>query len=89
MAAQAKKHKDIASEDQEVLLKIGNKIKELRQSKKKSYKIISDEIGISRNNYLLIEHGNIYCKLSTLMIILKYHNITLIDFFKSLEQSED
>lgn len=89
MAAQAKKHKDIAPEDQEVLLKIGNKIKELRQSKNKSYKVISDEIGISRNNYLLIEHGKLYCKLSTLMLILKYHNIQIIDFFKSLEHKED
>jgi len=69
-------------EHHDLMVKIGNKIKELRKNKKMSYEKIAEEIGISRNCYNLIEHGYTNFQFEILLYILDYHNISVSDFFK-------
>jgi transcriptional regulator with XRE-family HTH domain len=76
--------KEIAIEHQALMKEIGRKIKELRISKNKGYIDMAREIGISRNNYNLMELGKIYFKFSTLLLILDYHKISVSEFFKEL-----
>lgn len=77
-------HKEIAPEHQEMMTKIGDKIKELRKAEKKTYMEMAKLVGISRNNYNLMELGKIYFKFSTLLQILDYHNISVSEFFKDI-----
>lgn len=76
--------KEIAPEHQALMKEIGKKIKELRISKNNGYIEMAKEIGISRNNYNLIELGKIYFKFSTFLKILEYHEISVSEFFKDL-----
>ena len=78
-----KKHKEISPEHQPLMTAIGSKIKELRNGKR--YKDMAKEIGISRNEYNLMELGKIYFKFSTLLKVLDFHKISLIDFMKELK----
>jgi transcriptional regulator with XRE-family HTH domain len=76
--------KEIAPEHQELMKAIGEKIKTLRTEKGKGYIEMAKAMGISRNNYNLMELGKIYFKFSTLLHILEYHKISASDFFKDL-----
>ena len=76
--------KEIATEHKELLREIGRRIKNLRKDKKFSYIKIANEMGISRNSYNLMEHGNVYFNFSTLLLVLNYHDISLMDFFRDL-----
>jgi transcriptional regulator with XRE-family HTH domain len=76
--------KDIAPEHLELLIKIGMKVKALRLKKKISYEQMAEEIGISRNTYSLLELGKISFQFSTLLLVLKYHGISVSKFFKGL-----
>lgn len=78
------KPKEIAPEHQEMMKAIGQKIRALRIAEKKGYEDMAKEIGISRNNYNLMELGKIYFKFSTLLRILDYHKISVSKFFKKL-----
>ena len=78
------KPKEIAPEHQDLMKAIGKKIKELRTAKQLGYIEMAKEIGISRNNYNLMELGKIYFKFSTLLLILDYHKISVSEFFKEL-----
>jgi DNA-binding XRE family transcriptional regulator len=80
---ESKKHKEISQVHQALMTAIGNKIKELRNGKR--YIDMAKEIGISRNEYNLMELGKIYFKFSTLLKVLDYHKISFTDFMKSLE----
>lgn len=79
---ESKKHKEIAPEHQALMTAIGNKIKELRNGKR--YIDMAEEIGISRNEYNLLELGKIYFKFSTLLKVLDFHKISFTDFMKDL-----
>jgi transcriptional regulator with XRE-family HTH domain len=83
-AEEVKKHKGILPEHQKLMTAIGIAIKELRISKKKGYIEMAEMIGISRNEYNLIELGKIYFKFSTLLKILDHHGISYADFSKTL-----
>ena len=76
--------KEIAPEHQELMKAIGAKIKTLRTEKGKGYIEMAKAMGISRNNYNLMELGKIYFKFSTLLQILEYHKISASEFFKDL-----
>jgi len=78
-----KKHKEIAQEHQLLMTAIGLKIKELRNGK--PYIDMAEEIGISRNEYNLMELGKIYFKFSTLLKVLDFHNVSFIDFMNDLK----
>jgi transcriptional regulator with XRE-family HTH domain len=79
-----KKTENIPIEQKELLLKIGKKILELRKDRKLSYEDIAIEIGLNRTTYNLMEQGKLNFQFSTLMLILKYHNITVSKFFEEL-----
>jgi transcriptional regulator with XRE-family HTH domain len=79
------KTKDIAPEHKELLKIIGERIKTLRTNKAISYEQMAKKIGISRNTYNMLEHGKIFFRFSTLLLVLKYHEITLSEFFRELE----
>ncbi len=80
---ESKKHKEIEPEHQALMTAIGNKIRELRKDKR--YIDMAEEIGISRNEYNLVELGKIYFKFSTLLKVLDFHKISFTDFMKELE----
>jgi transcriptional regulator with XRE-family HTH domain len=79
------KMRDITPEHKEFLKKIGERLRELRNTKGISYERMAEEIGISRNTYNMLEHGKIFFQFSTLLLVLKYHKIPLSEFFKELE----
>jgi len=70
----------------ELMVRIGEKIRELRKQKNISYEKLAKEIGLDRNTVNLIELGKTNFKFQTLLSILSYHKISVFDFFKSLEQ---
>jgi transcriptional regulator with XRE-family HTH domain len=76
--------KDISPEHQKTLIEVGKKVKQLRTAKNISYEQMAKEIGISRNTYNMLEHGKLSFQFSTLLLILKYHGISLSKFFKTL-----
>lgn len=78
------KPKEIAEADQTILNEIGARLKNLRTEKKLSYIKLAEEIGINRNTYSLMENGKVYFTMSKLLPILRYHNISLSEFFKDL-----
>lgn len=79
-----KKPQELSVEQQKLLAEIGKRIKDLRISKKMSYEKMAEESGVARNTYNLLELGKINFQFCTLTQILKYHNKTISDFFKSL-----
>lgn len=78
------KPKEIEPEHQELMFEIGRRIRELRKKKKISYIDLSKEIGISRNSYNQLELGISNFQFVTLLVVLKYHNIGIEEFFNDL-----
>jgi len=76
---------EIDPKDRELMLAIGEKIKDLRKKKGISYTEIAEKIGISRNGYNNIELSKSNFSFLTLLRILKYHDISVFDFFESLK----
>lgn len=76
--------KDIPIEHQELMIKIGKKIRELRKDKGLSYIELAEQIGISRNSYNQIELGVSNFQFISLLSILKYYGISISDFFKDI-----
>lgn len=81
--------KEISTEHLQLIKEYGVKIKELRIKKGISYIDMAEEIGISRNTYNLIELGKVNFKITTLISILNYHQISLTDFFKEIPIEEN
>lgn len=70
---------------QELMLAIGEKIKDLRKEKNISYIKMAEKIGISRNGYNNIELAKSNFQFETLYRIISYHHINVFDFFESLK----
>ncbi len=70
----------------ELMLAIGEKIKDLRKNRGMSYVEMAKEIGISRNGYNNIELAKSNFQFFTLLRILSYHEIDFFDFIDSLKQ---
>lgn len=66
------------------LVKIGNKLKTLREERNLTISFLETELGISRNSYSLMERGLIYFTTSTLLKILDYYKLSPEDFFREL-----
>ena len=83
-----KKSEKISSEQKELMVRLGRKIKQLRLDQKKSYESLAEEIGVPRNTYYNIEAGQLNFQFSSLCQILLYykhqHNITPEEIFKDL-----
>ena len=78
------KPKEISSDHQVLMMEIGGRIKQLRKAKQLSYIELANLIGISRNTYNQLELGIINFQIGTLLAVLKYHGISLSEFFKDL-----
>ena len=76
--------KEIESVHQELMLKIGMKLVELRKGKNLSSSGLAKELGISRNAYHSMESGKVYFNLLSLLQVLDYHQTTLTEFIKGL-----
>jgi len=91
MSSPNNRPRKILPEHKKELKRIGNKLKELRERKEKEDEIVlskeklTEKMGVSRNNYYLVESGKVYFKIDMLITILKYYDVSLVDFFKSLE----
>ena len=79
------KPNDIDPAYSELLKEIGEKILDLRKKKGISYTEMAEEIGISRNGYNNIELAKSNFQFLTLLRILKYHNVSVFQFFESLK----
>ena len=79
-----KKPQELSVEQQELLTKIGKRVKDLRTGKNMSYENMAEATGVARNTYNLLELGKINFQFCTLQQILKYHNKSINSFFKSL-----
>jgi transcriptional regulator with XRE-family HTH domain len=79
-----KKPQELSVEQQELLTEIGKRVKDLRTAKNMSYENMAEATGVARNTYNLLELGKINFQFCTLEQILKYHNKSISDFFKSL-----
>lgn len=69
----------------DLMMQIGEQIKELRKKRGISYTEMAEEIGISRNGYNNIELAKSNFLFLTLLRILKYHNVSIFQFFESLK----
>ena len=76
--------KEIAPEHQELYNEIGKRLKNLRTPTKLTYINLSKKIGIAKNSYNQMELGKLNFQFSTLLLVLKYHNISVSEFFKDL-----
>lgn len=71
--------------EQEILIKIGNKLKDLRLKKGyNSYENFAFDNDIPRVHYWRIEAGKTNITIRTLLKVLAIHNITIQDFFTDL-----
>ncbi|WP_242927343.1 helix-turn-helix transcriptional regulator [Pontibacter vulgaris] len=68
--------------EQEVLVRIGNRLKEIRIAKGyTSYEDFALEHGIARMQYWRLETGKTNPTIKTLYKVLEIHQITLQEFF--------
>lgn len=70
----------------DLMLAIGERIKDLRKEENISYEKMAEKIGISRNSYNAIELGKTNFQFLTLLRILKYHNISIFQFIDSVKR---
>jgi transcriptional regulator with XRE-family HTH domain len=71
------KHREIKPEHQKLMQEIGRRIKKLRTDRELSYIEMAKAIGLSRNAYNAIELGNVYFNFSSLLLIAKYHTVSI------------
>ena len=76
--------KKITPEHQELMVKIGEKLQELRKAKKISSSGLAKEVRISRNAYHQLESGKVYFNVLSLLQVLDYHQILVSSFFENL-----
>ena len=76
--------KPVSPSHKEFLVKIGDKLKTLRDERNLTISFLEAELGISRNSYSLMERGLIYFTTSTLFKILDYYKLSPEDFFREL-----
>lgn len=76
--------KDINPEHQELMQKIGIRLQTLRKEKKISSSGLAKQLGISRNAYHQMEAGKVYFNVLSLIKVLHFHQLTLKEFFTSI-----
>lgn len=74
----------------EVFLKlVGDKVRELRKSKKILINTMAQDMSMSRNAISQLERGKTYWKVSQLLKILDYLGIEYTDFIKVVWEKEN
>ena len=76
--------KEIKAEHQEFINKIGDRLKQIRESKEMSASRLAKESKLSRNLYHQMEHGRVYFTISSLLRVLDTLEVKASDFFKDL-----
>ena len=76
--------KEIRAEHREFIKKIGDRLKQIRESKKMSAARLAKDSKLSRNLYHQMEHGRIYFTISSLLRVLDTLEVSASDFFKDL-----
>ncbi len=77
-------NKEVKSEHQEQMRKIGLKLIQLRTDKNISASRLTKDLGISRNAYYAMESGKVYFNILNLILVLDYHHVTISEFFSGL-----
>jgi transcriptional regulator with XRE-family HTH domain len=77
--------KPISPEHQKILDKIGQELKRRRDETGLSYTALAKEIGMDKNSYYYIESAKVICGMVNLLQILDYYEITLSEFFQSID----
>lgn len=78
------KSKEVIPEHKEDLDRIGKKLEALRKKKGTTVIQLADDLDMSRNWYRQMEKGKIYFSAYNFLRLLKYHDITLEEFFSEL-----
>lgn len=76
--------KEVLEQDKEFMVKIGNRLYELRTQKNLTLTSLSDATDISRKSLSLYESGSLYPNFGILLKLITYYNVTPFDFFSSL-----
>lgn len=72
--------------EQEIKLKVGNKIKDYRKSLKLTQQALGDIIGINQRQVALIETGKSFPMLSTMIKLADVFKCNVNDFFEILAE---
>ena len=67
-------------------MKIGGRLRELRQQKNLSFAAIASQIGVTRSLLSLIEKDKTTPSLATLVKILQVLEVKMSDFFREIEK---
>jgi len=70
-------------------MKIGQRLKELREKKKLSLAQLGDKVGLTKSFLWQLEKERASPSITTLMKILAVYNVKAADFFQSIEKSEE
>lgn len=76
--------KEVRPEHILMMQAIGSKLIILREEKKISASKLCKDLGISRNSYHQMESGKVYFNILNLILVLDYHHISVLDFFKEV-----
>lgn len=76
--------KEIKAEHQEFIKKVGDRLKQIRESKEMSASRLAKESNLSRNLYHQMEHGRVYFTISSLLRILDALEVSASDFFQDM-----
>jgi len=76
--------KEIKAEHQEFIDKVGDRLKQIRESKEMSAARLAKDSKLSRNLYHQMEHGRVYFTISSLLRVLDALEVSAVDFFKDL-----
>ena len=76
--------KEIKAEHEEFINRIGDKLKQIRESKEMSAARMARDSKLSRNLYHQMEHGRVYFTISSLLRVLDALEISASDFFEDL-----
>ena len=76
--------KEVKAEHQEFIKKVGDRLKQIRESKELSAARLAKDSNLSRNLYHQMEHGRVYFTISSLLRVLDALEVKASEFFKKL-----
>lgn len=76
--------KQVRPEHKDFLLRIGKRLKELREEEKHSLNHLAELLHMSRTTYTQMEKGVVYINMLSLLEVLDFYKIPASQFFKEL-----
>ena len=77
------KTREISQQHKDILVRIGEKLKDMRKEKDMSYTEMAEKAGLSKVTYYKLEKGSNF-QIRALLLVLDYHGITLKEFFQDI-----